>query len=80
MKSENIEYMIHPVSTYTELEQRIEDCRSFEKVKLFFFINCGGLIDLTAKWFSKQAQVFLFDVHKPIHHANLAEGNNVRTS
>ena len=37
------------------------------------FINCGGLIDLTLSWFvqQKQAQVFLFDVHKPIHHKNL---------
>ena len=70
---------MYPVSTYTELDQRIDDCRIFEKIKLFFFLNCGGLIDLSAKWFSKQCQVFLFDVHKPIHHANI-ESQNVGTS
>lgn len=38
------------------------------------FINCGGFIDLTQKWFVSQegqeAKVFVFDVNKPIHHKN----------
>ena len=40
---------------------------------MFMFINCGGLIDLTLYWIvqQKQAQIFLFDIHKPIHHKNL---------
>lgn len=72
MKGENILYKVYPVSTYTELEDRIEDSKCYEKIRLFFFINCGALIDLTTKWFSKESFTFLFDVHKPIHHANVA--------
>jgi hypothetical protein len=71
LKNENIEYKIYPTLSYTDLEERIEECKTYEKVRLFFFINCGGLIDLTGKWFCKQAVVFLFDVNKPIHHANI---------
>jgi hypothetical protein len=52
LKSENIQYKVYPVTTYTELEQRVEDSREYEKVRLFMFLNCGGLIDLSEKWFA----------------------------
>ena len=47
---------------------------------MIFFINCGGGIDLTMKWFyteraDQQITLFLLDVHKPIHHANIAHRN-----
>jgi hypothetical protein len=40
---------------------------------MFMFINCGGIMDLTETWIvqQKQAQIFLFDVNKPINHKNL---------
>jgi cell division control protein 45 len=42
-------------------------------VKLFLMINCGGIIDLTqtAIIARTEAEIFLFDIHKPIHHMNV---------
>jgi hypothetical protein len=73
-KCENIQYKAYPVTNYREMQHHIEESRVYDKVKMFMFINCGGLIDLTEYWFvqEKQAQVFLFDMHEPIYHANVA--------
>jgi hypothetical protein len=41
---------------------------------MLWFVNCGGVIDLTEKWFiheRKDTHIFLWDVHKPLHHANI---------
>lgn len=51
LKNEKIQYKVYPVTTYTELDQHVEDSREYEKVRLFMFLNCGGLIDLSEKWF-----------------------------
>ncbi len=61
------------MTTYSELGSRIEEAKVYDQVKMFMFINCGGIIDLTEYWIvqQKQAQIFLFDVNKPIHHKNL---------
>lgn len=44
------------------------------------FINCGGFIDLTEKWFvtrqNNAAKIILFDANKPLHHQNI-ESNQV---
>ena len=50
---------------------------------MIFFINCGGGLDLTQKWFSVGKnediiKLFLLDNHKPIHHANI-ESKHVDT-
>lgn len=50
---------------------------------MIFFINCGGGLDLTQKWFSigkneDIIKLFLLDNHKPIHHANI-ESKHVDT-
>ncbi len=73
LKCENIQYKVYPVTTYSEIEQRVEEARVYEKVRMFMFINCGGIMDLTETWIvqQKQAQIFLFDVNKPINHKNL---------
>lgn len=47
------------------------------------FLNCGGLIDLSEKWFAfdrshveaSARKVILFDVNKPIHHKNIESDN-----
>ena len=52
LKSEKIQYKVYPVTTYTELEQRAEDSREYDKVRLFMFLNCRGLINLSEKWFT----------------------------
>ena len=68
-----MQYKVYPVTTYSELGTRIEEARVYDKVKMFLFINCGGIIDLTEYWIvqQKQAHIFLFDVNKPINHKNL---------
>lgn len=41
---------------------------------MLWFINCGGIVDLTEKWFISErpdSHIFLWDVHKPIHHSNI---------
>ena len=43
---------------------------------MIFFINCGGTLDLTDKWFynereEQEIKIFLLDVNKPINHANI---------
>lgn len=41
---------------------------------MLWFINCGGMLDLTEKWFISEThstEVFLLDVNKPINHANI---------
>lgn len=80
LKCENIQYKVYPVTTYSELYSRIDESKAYDKVKMFMFINCGGLIDLTEFWIvhQKPAQIFLFDIHKPIHHKNL-ESEDVRS-
>ena len=72
-KSENIQYKVYPVTRYTELLARIEESRVYEQVKLFLFVNCGGIIDLTQSDIMQRndAQIFLFDINKPINHKNL---------
>ena len=49
-KCENIQYKVYPVTTYSDLHARIEESRIYDRVKMFMFINCGGLIDLTEFW------------------------------
>lgn len=68
------------MTTYSELSARVEESRAYDRVKLFLFINCGGIVDLTEYWIvqQKQAQVFLFDVNKPVNHRNL-ESPDVRS-
>lgn len=72
-KNDNIHYQKFPVTTYSELNVRIEEARLYDQVRVFMFINCGGTIDLTDTWIvqQKMAQIFLFDVNKPIHHKNV---------
>lgn len=50
-KSLSILFNIYAVNNYTELENKIESSSECKTIKLFMFINCGGFIDLTAKWF-----------------------------
>jgi len=74
LRSEHIMYTIETVSTYTELEQKIDGVRSMARVRMLWFINCGSILDLTEKWFIAErsdTHIFLWDVHKPIHHANI---------
>ena len=38
------------------------------------FINCGGIYDLTTKWFTSEElkiRAYIFDNHKPISHDNV---------
>jgi hypothetical protein len=59
----------------------MEEARIYEEtIRLFLFINCGGIIDLTVQWFAKDpnSQIFLLDVNKPIVHTNI-ESNNVNS-
>ncbi len=45
-------------------------------VRSLIFINCGGLIDLTALWYYKpdsRAQSFIFDSHRPFNHNNIID-------
>lgn len=46
------------------------------------FLNCGGGLDLTEKWFVAEktsVRAYVFDNHRPIHHHNIADKNNVET-
>jgi hypothetical protein len=45
----------------------------YDRVKLFTFINCGGILDLTQSDLLQRNDptLLLFDVNKPIHHKNL---------
>jgi len=78
-KSENIQYKVYPVTRYTELFARIEESKVYEQVKLFFFINCGGILDLTQSDLLQRNDptLLLFDVNKPIHHKNI-ESRNIK--
>jgi hypothetical protein len=38
---------VYPVATYSNLEEKIESAKNLEKVKVIFFINCGGALNLT---------------------------------
>lgn len=72
-KSENLQYKVYPVTRYSELFKRIEESKSCDRVKLFLFINCGGIVDLTESDLLERdgAEIFLFDVNKPINHRNI---------
>jgi hypothetical protein len=72
-KSENIQYKVYPVTRYTELFSRIEESKVYDQVKLFLFVNCGGILDLTQTDLLQRNQptLLLFDVNKPIHHKNI---------
>ena len=76
-KSENIQYKVYPVTRYTELFARIEESKVYEQVRLFFFINCGGILDLSQSELLQRNDptLLLFDVNKPIHHKNIESLN-----
>lgn len=60
------------MTTYSELSDRIEEAKAYDSVKIFSFVNCGGIIDLTQFWIAEsEAHVLLFDSNKPIHHNNI---------
>lgn len=68
-----MQYKVYPVTRYSELFSRIEESRAYEQVRLFLFINCGGIVDLTQSdiLHRHDADIFLFDINKPINHKNL---------
>lgn len=72
-KSENIQYKVYPVTRYTELSASMEESKVYDKVRLFMFVNCGGILDLTQSDLLQRNDptILLFDVNKPIHHKNL---------
>lgn len=61
------------MTRYSELFKRIEESKACDRVKLFLFINCGGIVDLTESDLLERdgAEIFLFDVNKPINHRNI---------
>jgi hypothetical protein len=65
--------MVYPVTRYTELFTRIEESKVYDQVRLFIFVNCGGILDLSQSDLLQRNQptLMLFDSNKPIHHKNL---------
>lgn len=47
---------MYPVANYLDLEDKIEAARVIDKVNMIFFINCGGALDLTEKWFYSERE------------------------
>jgi len=54
-----------------------------KQLQSMVFLNCGGGLDLTEKWFVAEktsVRAYVFDNHRPIHHHNIADKNNVELS
>ncbi|EAR84925.3 CDC45-like protein (macronuclear) [Tetrahymena thermophila SB210] len=80
LKSDNIAYKVLPVTGFSQLEASIDECQTSESIQSMIFINCGGVLDLTQKWFvteKTKIKAYIFDNHRPIHHHNIADKNNI---
>ena len=80
LRSDNIQYILIPVLSFTQLEAEFEALKSKDKIKTLVFINCGAQLDLTTKWFASsesKVKCYLFDSHRPVHHNNINAHNKV---
>lgn len=60
----------------SHLVAEIEKLQQYQSViRSLVFLNCGGMHDLTAQWFSQlsNCSVYLIDYHRPFHHNNLID-------
>jgi len=80
LKSDNIQYILVPVLSFSQLEKEFDALKTKENVKSLVFLNCGAQLDLTEKWFSSpdsKIKCYLFDSHRPVHHNNVNSHNKV---
>ena len=51
----------------------MDEAVTYEHVRLFILINCGAALDLTEKPIitRTEADIYLFDTHRPVNHANV---------
>lgn len=80
LKSDNIQYILIPVLSFTQLENEFESLKKKENIKSLIFLNCAAQLDLTTKWFASsesKIKCYLFDSHRPIHHNNVNSHNKV---
>ena len=79
-KSDSIQYTIIPTFSYTDIEINFNSIKTNTSLKSIVFLNCGGQIDLTDKWFGQKdskIDCYLFDSHRPIHHNNINQNDNI---
>ena len=64
-----------PIFSNTHLLEELEKLESIKCIRSFIFINCGGLLDLTqCKFYKNKSNLitsYIFDSHRPFHHANI---------
>ncbi len=80
LKSDNVQYVVIPVLSFTQLEKEFDALKSKENVRSLIFLNCGAQLDLTEKWFcmpDSKIKCYLFDSHRPVHHNNVNSHNKV---
>jgi CDC45-like protein len=71
-----MQYNSIPVFSNLHLIEELKKLSGNPHVRSLIFLNCGGLLDLTSLWFYKESlnvQSFIFDSHRPFHHANIID-------
>lgn len=68
--------MLTPVFSNSHLTSELNNLEnhSSNNIKSLIFLNCGGVINLTNKWFYKEhldIKTYLFDAHRPYKHENM---------
>eukprot|EP01035_Chromulina_nebulosa_P018949 gene18949-24757_t len=77
-RSDNIAYVIRPVSNITQVKQVFDFCLTSD-IKIVILMNCGAIYNIP-KLFDlegKDIRVLILDNHRPMHLANVYSRYNV---
>lgn len=81
LKSDNVQFILVPVLSFSQLDSEFEALKAKENVRSLVFINCAAQVDLSSKWFASaesKVKCYLVESHRPVHHNNVNSHNKVR--
>lgn len=78
LSQENMRYSIKPVTSISDLKNKLDSIKHQQEVGYVFFINCGGqiaLMDYLKQFDNEKIRGVLMDSHRPLNHQNISQNS-----